>query len=102
MQINQICVNLYHISEKTTTRFNAKFIHFYVHAIFYFSIIDENVHTYYIFFLEGQIITVTDPKTGESIQQIIQTVIDPKTGKPKQIKTPINAGNDFLMKKTQI
>ena len=54
---------------------------------------------YYIFFLEGQIITVTDPKTGESIQQIIQTIIDPKTGKPKQIKTPINAGNDFLMKK---
>ena len=45
---------------------------------------------------------MTDPKTGESIQQIIQTVIDPKTGKPKQIKTPINAGNDFLMKKTQI
>ena len=41
---------------------------------------------------------MTDPKTGESIQQIIQTVIDPKTGKPKQIKTPINAGNDFLMK----
>ena len=39
---------------------------------------------------------MTDPKTGESIQQIIQTVIDPKTGKPKQIKTPINAGNDFL------
>ena len=42
---------------------------------------------------------MTDPKTGESIQQIIQTIIDPKTGKPKQIKTPINAGNDFLMKK---
>ena len=70
-----------------------------MHAIFYFSITDENVHMYYIFFLEGQIITVTDPKTGESIQQIIQTIIDPKTGKPKQIKTPINAGNDFLMKK---
>ena len=42
---------------------------------------------------------MTDPKTGESIQQIIQTIIDPKTGKPKQIKTPINVGNDFLMKK---
>ena len=40
-----------------------------------------------------QIVTVTDPKTGKPVQQIIQTKIDPKTGKPVQVvsKAPANA-----------
>ena len=40
-----------------------------------------------------QIVTVTDPKTGKPVQQIIQTKIDPKTGKPVQVvsKVPANA-----------
>ena len=36
----------------------------------------------------NQIITSTDPVTGEVVQQIVQTVIDPDTGEAKQISLP--------------
>ena len=40
----------------------------------------------------GQIITTKDPKTGKSIQQLVQTVTDPKTGKSTQVKVPLPNG----------
>ena len=40
-------------------------------------------------FSEGKIITVTDPETGQPVQQVVQTVTDPETGKPTQITTPL-------------
>ena len=42
-----------------------------------------------------QIITVTDPATGQPVQQIVQTVIDPKTGKPTQVTTPLTQNGKF-------
>ena len=38
----------------------------------------------------AQIVTVTDPQTGQPVQQIVQTVIDPATGKPTQVMTPLS------------
>ena len=35
-----------------------------------------------------QVITVTDPKTGQPVQQIVQTVTDPKTGATSQVVVP--------------
>ena len=43
-------------------------------------------------FPEGEIVLETDPKTGEIIQQLVQTVIDPQTGKPTQVTIPVTAG----------
>ena len=40
-----------------------------------------------------QIITVTDPATGQPVQQIMQTQIDPKTGKAVQVATPLPSSN---------
>ena len=39
----------------------------------------------------GQIISVTDPDTGEIIQKVIQNTIDPKTGKTVQVTLPLNS-----------
>ena len=33
--------------------------------------------------------TLTDPVTGQPVQQIIQTQLDPKTGKPTQVVRPL-------------
>ena len=48
----------------------------------------------------GQIITTKDPKTGKTIQQLVQTVTDPKTGKSTQVKVPLpNGTQQGIMKK---
>ena len=39
----------------------------------------------------SQIITVTDPNTGQLVQQIVQTHIDPNTGEVKQVLNPLSA-----------
>ena len=39
-----------------------------------------------------QIVTITDPVTGQPVQQIIQTQIDPKTGQATQVALPANVG----------
>ena len=39
----------------------------------------------------SQIITVTDPNTGQLVQQIVQTQIDPITGETKQVLSPLPA-----------
>ena len=41
-----------------------------------------------------QIITVTDPATGQPVQQIMQTQIDPKTGKAVQVATPLPSSSN--------
>ena len=43
-----------------------------------------------------QIVTVTDPVTGKSVKQIMQTVIDPHTGELKQQPLPSEMLNDNL------
>ena len=37
-----------------------------------------------------QIITTTDPQTGQVIQQVVQTVVDPTTGQTIQTMVPVN------------
>ena len=49
----------------------------------------NNSFLLYTPFSEGKIITVTDPETGQPVQQVVQTVTDPETGKPTQITTPL-------------
>lgn len=39
-----------------------------------------------------QIVTVTDPSTGQPVQQVMQTQIDPKTG--KQVVRPLPNQNN--------
>ena len=39
----------------------------------------------------GQIVNVTDPDTGQTIQQVVQNTIDPKTGKTIQVTIPLNS-----------
>ena len=39
----------------------------------------------------GQIVNVTDPDTGKTIQQVIQNTIDPNTGKSIQVTIPLNS-----------
>ena len=34
------------------------------------------------------VVTVTDPVTGQPVQQVVQTVTDPKTGETKQVVVP--------------
>ena len=41
----------------------------------------------------SQIVTVTDPNTGQPIQQLLQTQTDPVTGETKQVLTPLSNGN---------
>lgn len=48
----------------------------------------------------GQIISVTDPDTGEIIQKVIQNTIDPKTGKTVQVTLPLNSiqnGSKYIL-----
>ena len=40
---------------------------------------------------QQQIITVTDPSTGQPMQQIVQTVTDPNTGATSQVVVSANA-----------
>jgi hypothetical protein len=40
----------------------------------------------------SQIVTVTDPNTGQLVQQLVQTQIDPLTGETKQVMSPLPAG----------
>ena len=37
---------------------------------------------------DTQIVTVTDPVTGQQVQQLIQTQIDPNTGQATQVVLP--------------
>lgn len=39
-----------------------------------------------------QIITTTDPQTGQVIQQVVQTVVDPATGQTIQTMAPVSNG----------
>ena len=41
----------------------------------------------------SQIITVTDPNTGQLVQQLVQTQIDPHTGECKQVLSPLAASS---------
>ena len=40
---------------------------------------------------QQQVITVTDPSTGQPVQQIVQTVTDPNTGATTQVVVSSNA-----------
>lgn len=42
----------------------------------------------------GQIVNVTDPDTGQTIQQVVQNTIDPKTGKTIQVTIPLNSSQN--------
>ena len=47
----------------------------------------------YLFTGPSQIITVTDPNTGQLVQQVVQTQIDPHTGEFKQVLSPLAASS---------
>ena len=47
----------------------------------------------YLFTGPSQIITVTDPNTGQLVQQVVQTQIDPHTGECKQVLSPLAASS---------
>lgn len=40
--------------------------------------------------------TVTDPATGQPVQQLMQTKIDPKTGKATQVVCPLPSANNVI------
>ena len=43
------------------------------------------------------IMTVTDPITGQPVQQVVQTIIDPNTGETSQILTNPNSNLGIVL-----
>ena len=62
---------------------NGSTIHYYI-----FSVWVVNIYYFHMSTGNSQVITVTDPNTGQPVQQIVQTVTDPKTGATSQVVVP--------------